>query len=105
MIYTLTFNPSLDYIVNVREFTEGIVNRTLKDKYLPGGKGINVSAVLSACGIDTKALGFVGGFVGEEIEHLLEVQGVSSDFVHLENAYSSIVVTPSGILTASIALQ
>ena len=92
MIYTLTFNPSLDYILNVREFAQGVVNRSFKDKYLPGGKGINVSVVLSDCGAATKALGFVGGFVGDEIVRLLKEQGVATDFVYLDDAVSRINV-------------
>lgn len=92
MIYTLTFNPSLDYILNVREFAQGVVNRSLKDKYLPGGKGVNVSVVLSDCGAATKALGFVGGFVGDEIVRLLKEQGVATDFVYLDDAVSRINV-------------
>ncbi len=92
MIYTITFNPSLDYILNVKDFADGVVNRTSRDKYLPGGKGINVSTVLSDFGVETKALGFVGGFVGDEIERLLNLRGIKSDFVRLEGGVSRINV-------------
>lgn len=92
MIYTLTLNPSLDYILNVKDFAKGTVNRTFCDKYLAGGKGINVSVVLSGLGVDTKALGFVGGFVGAEIEQLLCNQGIMTDFVHLKEGTSRVNV-------------
>ena len=65
MIYTLTLNPSIDYIIGVENFQQGKVNRTEYEKMLPGGKGINVSIVLNNLGKDTCAMGFVGGFIGE----------------------------------------
>ena len=67
MIYTVTFNPSLDYIVSVEDFKLGLTNRTSSELLLPGGKGINVSIVLKNLGIDNTALGFVAGFTGEEV--------------------------------------
>ena len=67
MIYTVTFNPSLDYIVSVDDFKLGLTNRTASELMLPGGKGLNVSMVLSNLGIENTALGFVAGFTGEEI--------------------------------------
>ena len=70
MIYTVTFNPSLDYIVSVDDFKLGLTNRTSSELMLPGGKGINVSTVLMNLGIENTALGFTAGFVGEEILHL-----------------------------------
>ena len=76
MIYTVTFNPSLDYIVSVRDFKLGITNRTSDERILPGGKGINVSTVLKNLGIDNTALGFVSGFTGDEIVRRLENMGV-----------------------------
>ncbi|MBQ7901665.1 MAG: 1-phosphofructokinase [Clostridia bacterium] len=90
MIYTLTFNPSLDYVIDVPQYKEGAVNRTAAEKYLPGGKGINVSVVLNNIGCDTKALGFAAGFTGTEIERLLSEQGVAADFVHLKSGASRI---------------
>ena len=66
MIYTVTFNPSLDYIVDVSKFQEGVVNRTEHEKIFPGGKGINVSIVLKNLGIENTALGFTAGFIGNE---------------------------------------
>ena len=67
MIYTVTFNPSLDYIVEVDELKLGATNRTSFEQMLPGGKGINVSLVLKNLGFDSTALGFLAGFVGTEI--------------------------------------
>lgn len=84
MIYTVTFNPSLDYIVSVRDFKLGITNRTSDERILPGGKGINVSTVLKNLGIDNTALGFVSGFTGDEIVRRLENMGVKNGFIRLE---------------------
>ena len=90
MIYTVTFNPSLDYIVSVRDFKLGITNRTSDERILPGGKGINVSTVLKNLGIDNTALGFVSGFTGDEIVRRLENMGVKNGFIRLENGFSRI---------------
>ena len=67
MIYTVTFNPSIDYIVNVDNFMTGVVNRTSKEIIFPGGKGINVSMVLKNLGQESTALGFMAGFTGDAI--------------------------------------
>ena len=67
MIYTVTFNPSLDYIVEVDDFKLGMTNRTSYEHMLPGGKGINVSIVLNNLGIESTALGFMAGFTGDRI--------------------------------------
>ena len=92
MIYTVTFNPSLDYIVSVDNFTLGRVNRTRKEIIYPGGKGINVSMVLQNLGYQSCALGFMAGFTGREIARLLEVNGVESDFIHVDEGLSRINV-------------
>ncbi len=92
MIYTLTVNPSLDYIVDVEHFKTGEVNRTKGEKIYPGGKGINVSIVLQNLGIENKALGFTAGFTGSEIERLLGQKGVNTDFLHIKNGLSRINV-------------
>lgn len=92
MIYTVTFNPSLDYIVNVDEFTQGRVNRTTKEVIYPGGKGINVSIVLKNLGFENTALGFVGGFTGEEIIRQLGKKGINCDFIRVEEGTSRINV-------------
>ena len=96
MIYTVTFNPSLDYIVTVPDFTPGRVNRTTEELLYPGGKGINVSIVLKNLGFDSRALGFMAGFTGEEIARLLENQGISSDFIHVKEGFSRINVKLRG---------
>ena len=92
MIYTVTFNPSLDYIVSVDHFTPGRVNRTNKEIMYPGGKGINVSLVLKNLGFQSTALGFMAGFTGQEIARLLDVQGVQSDFITVKEGISRINV-------------
>lgn len=83
MIYTITFNPSIDYVIKVEDFKPGEVNRvTTEDKY-PGGKGINVSRVLNNLGVQNKALGFIGGFTGKFIKDSLQNQGVYTDFIEV----------------------
>ena len=92
MIYTVTFNPSLDYIVDVSKFKTGVVNRTTGEKIFPGGKGINVSMVLKNLGSQSTALGFTAGFTGNEIERLLEEKGVDTDFISVSDGVSRINV-------------
>ena len=90
MIYTVTFNPSLDYIVSVDNFRLGLTNRTDSELLLPGGKGINVSVVLMNLGIESTALGFVAGFTGEEVIKRLEQMGVKNGFIWLEEGFTRI---------------
>lgn len=90
MIYTVTFNPSLDYIVSVENFRLGLTNRTSSELMLPGGKGVNVSTVLMNLGIENTALGFVAGFVGDEIIRRLEEMGVQNGFIRIEEGVSRI---------------
>ena len=90
MIYTVTLNPSLDYIVSVKDFQLGMTNRTDFEMMLPGGKGINVSTILRNLGIENTALGYVAGFTGEEIEKRLEGMGVQTGFIHLAEGISRI---------------
>ena len=90
MIYTVTFNPSLDYIVSVDNFRLGLTNRTDSELLLPGGKGINVSVVLMNLGIESTALGFVTGFTGEEVIRRLEQMGVKNGFIRLEEGFTRI---------------
>ncbi len=92
MIYTVTFNPSLDYIVTVKDFTCGVVNRTCDEIIYPGGKGINVSMVLKNLGYENTALGFLSGFTGEKIQALLKEKGVATDFIPVETGMSRINV-------------
>ena len=90
MIYTVTFNPSLDYIVSVSDFKLGLTNRTESELLLPGGKGINVSTVLQNLGIVNTALGFTAGFVGEEVRKEVEQLGVKAEFISLNEGVSRI---------------
>lgn len=90
MIYTVTFNPSLDYIVSVSDFKLGLTNRTDSELLLPGGKGINVSTVLQNLGIANTAFGFTAGFVGEEVRKEVEQLGVKAEFISLDEGVSRI---------------
>jgi len=92
MIYTVTFNPSLDYIVKLDTFKTGTVNRTNTELLYCGGKGINVSIVLKNLGFNSKALGFIAGFTGKEIEKRLNDLGCESNFIELVNGLSRINV-------------
>lgn len=92
MIYTVTFNPALDYVVGVERLTLGEVNRTTKEAIYYGGKGINVSAVLKELKVESIALGFVAGFTGDAIERGVKEMGISTDFIHLKEGMSRINV-------------
>ena len=92
MIYTVTFNPSLDYIVRVDGFKPGIINRTTYENILPGGKGINVSIVLSNLGHKSVALGFMAGFTGDDIEELMKGFGCGVDLIRVREGFSRINV-------------
>lgn len=92
MVYTITFNPSLDYFMKTSDISLGHINRSSFEKIYFGGKGINVSAVLSNLGIENTALGFTAGFTGSQIEDMLHESGVVTDFVHLRNGFSRINV-------------
>lgn len=90
MIYTVTFNPSLDYIVSVEDFKTGTTNRTSSELILPGGKGLNVSMVLGNLGLENTALGFAAGFTGAEIVRRVEEMGVKADFIPVSGGISRI---------------
>lgn len=92
MIYTVTFNPAIDYVVHADDMQVGAVNRSRKEEVYFGGKGINVSVVLHELGLASKALGFVAGFTGEAIEQGLRADGIETDFIHLEKGFSRINV-------------
>lgn len=92
MIYTVTLNPSIDYIVTVPDFQTGIVNRTTKEIIYPGGKGINVSMVLKNLGYDSTALGFTAGFTGEELIRRLKEKEIKTDFIHVKKGQTRINV-------------
>lgn len=96
MIYTVTFNPSLDYIVSIDQFKMGITNRTDSELIVPGGKGLNVSTVLHNLGIKSIALGFTAGFTGAEIEKRCKEIGFFCDFIPVENGVSRINVKIKG---------
>ena len=92
MIYTVTFNPSLDYVVHVPGFTEGIVNRAVREELYPGGKGINVSLMLRNLGVESMALGFIAGSTGDTIVRFLQEKGCRTDFITLPKGMSRINV-------------
>lgn len=90
MIYTVTLNPSIDYVVKLKSFKKGITNRTTGEHYNIGGKGINVSLILAELGIKSTALGFAAGFTGDAIVKGLENTGVKTDFIRLDDGLSRI---------------
>lgn len=92
MIYTVTFNPALDYVVFLDGLKLGDINRTTRESIYYGGKGINVSTILNTLGMETTALGFVAGFTGKAIEDGLTAQGMHTDFIHLPEGNSRINV-------------
>lgn len=92
MIYTVTFNPALDYVVFLDQLKLGDINRATRESIFYGGKGINVSTILNTLGMETTALGFVAGFTGKAIEEGLAAQGMHTDFIHLPEGNSRINV-------------
>lgn len=92
MIYTLTFNPALDYVIKTKNFKTGKINKSKEEHIFPGGKGINVSIVLEALDQKTTAIGFISGFVGKEIEKQVQKYGVKTDFIEIKNENSRINV-------------
>lgn len=92
MIYTITFNPALDYISQVENFEVGKINRTKTEKILPGGKGLNVSTVLKNLGQDSTALGFIAGFTGDELKKEVETKGIKTDFITVQEGLTRINV-------------
>ena len=92
MIYTLTLSPAIDYVMDTDGVTVGAVNRSSGEKIFYGGKGINVSAVLAALGIESTALGFIAGFTGDELERGLKGLGIKCDFCRLDHGFTRINV-------------
>lgn len=92
MVYTVTFNPAVDYVVRPKTFDFGKVNRLTDEQVFVGGKGINVSIVLKELGVESSALGFVAGFTGEFIKKDLESRGIPTDFVELKDGFTRINV-------------
>lgn len=90
MVYTVTFNPSLDYIVDVEDFRLGMTNRTCSEQMMAGGKGINVSIVLQNLGIENTALGFIAGFTGKEIRRQVAEMGIRAQFISIPEGISRI---------------
>lgn len=86
MIYTVTFNPAIDYVVKMDGFALGETNRTAGEEYYFGGKGINVSVILNELGLDTTAMGFISGFTGRALEEGLQKQGIRTAFVELDES-------------------
>lgn len=109
MIYTITFNPAIDYIAEVNNFKMNEINRATSERILAGGKGINVSVVLKNLGIESIALGFIAGFTGQEIKRKVESLGIKTDFVYMQNRFSRINVklqtSESGIILAETAIN
>lgn len=96
MIYTVTFNPSLDYYVDIENLNIGTTNRSTNEHIKAGGKGINVSIMLNNLGIKSIPLGFIAGFTGAEIKSKVEGLGLKSDFIELKNGYSRINIKIKG---------
>ena len=96
MIFTVTFNPAIDYVMQVGDITFGKTNRSVAEEILFGGKGINVSSVLAELGIKTTALGFTAGFTGEALEKAVAKMGIKADFIRLKNGNTRINVKLKG---------
>ena len=92
MIVTVTLNPALDYLIPLDQVHPGTIHRFSRGTFAPGGKGVNVSLLLTSLGVENRALGLAAGFSGKEICRLLEEQGCTVDFVHMETGYSRINV-------------
>lgn len=92
MIYTVTLNPSIDYVVRLESLVTGITNRTTSEEYYFGGKGINVSCVLAELDLESTAFGFVAGFTGDAIEKGIRNDKIITDFIRLEKGISRINV-------------
>ncbi len=96
MIYTLTCNPAIDYLMHTESIRIGMVNRSSAEKFYIGGKGINVSMILTELSVPTTALGFIAGFTGDAIESGLREQGIACDFIRLKSGFSRINVKIRG---------
>lgn len=92
MIYTITLNPAVDYVATLSKFESGSLNRTDTENFYPGGKGINVSRLLTRLGVENTALGFVAGFTGQFMEDSLALESVQTNFIHLPSGNTRIGV-------------
>lgn len=102
MIYTITFNPALDYTVQVEEFEIGKINRTKSENILAGGKGLNVSIILKRLEIENTALSFIAGFTGKELERKIKQYNIKTDFIEINNGYTRINVKISSLKKNSL---
>ena len=102
MIYTITFNPALDYTIQVEEFEIGKINRTKSENILAGGKGLNVSIILKRLGIENTALSFIAGFTGKELERKIKQYNIKTDFIEINNGYTRINVKISSLKKNSL---
>lgn len=96
MVYTVTFNPSLDYILDVPKLVDGAVNRATSEKICPGGKGINVSIVLNNFNVDNRAICFISGFTGQALKALLELRKINADCIEISEGVTRINVKLRG---------
>jgi 1-phosphofructokinase len=96
MVYTVTFNPSLDYILDVPELVDGAVNRSTAEKIYPGGKGVNVSIVLDNLSVDNRAICFVAGFTGQAFKTLLSMKNINADYIDINEGVTRINVKLRG---------
>lgn len=92
MIYTVTFNPALDYVLSVDNLNTNDINRATGEKLFFGGKGVNVSTILTRLGVESEALGFLAGYTGKMLEQMLNDEKIQNDFVYLEQGYTRINV-------------
>ena len=92
MIYTVTLNPALDYVIQTDHFKAGQINRNKTENIYFGGKGINVSCILNELGIESTALGFIAGFTGKALKEGLDAMGIHTDFTEVENGFTRINV-------------
>ena len=97
MIYTITFNPALDYTTQVEKFEIGKINRTKSENILAGGKGLNVSIILKRLGIENTALSFIAGFTGKELERKIQQYNIKTDFIEVDKGYTRINVKISSL--------
>ena len=102
MIYTVTFNPALDYVMIIDEFKSGNVNRCENEFLNPGGKGINVSTMLSELGEENVALGFIAGFTGRELVNKLNERNIKTNFIELKEGLTRINVKIKGNIESEI---
>lgn len=102
MIYTITFNPALDYMVQAEKFEIGKINRSKSETIVPGGKGLNVSRVLRNLGFDSTSLGFIAGFTGKELKRRIEEYGIKTDMIEVEEGITRINVKISSDIETAL---